>query len=73
MPQPLAKGLRGLLRGGTTTSDALPLEDMPIGTTATNDDIGAAGYDSIVFNFSGLSCLAPSSAQMQPRSERKDP
>ena len=65
MPQPLAKGLRGLLRGGTTTSDALPLEDMPIGTVATTEDIGAAGYDSIVYNFSGLSRLASSSTKMQ--------
>jgi hypothetical protein len=51
--QPLPKALSGLLRGGTTISDAVPELKQPVITVNTHDDIGAAGYDSIVFTASG--------------------
>ena len=49
--QPYVKLLSGLLRGGTTISDARGAFAPGI---QTHDDIGAAGYSSIVFAHSGV-------------------
>ena len=59
MAQPLPKALSGLLRGGTTVSDALPKEDMLVSGLNAHEDIGSAGYDSSVFAFSGVMRQAP--------------
>lgn len=56
--QPIAKAFAGLLRGGTTISDAKKGTMVP--GTNTHDDIGAAGYTSIVFSAaSGVTSQAP--------------
>ena len=53
----MAKALSGLLRGGTTISDAK--KGTMVQGTNTHSDIGAAGYGSIVFNASGVTSQAP--------------
>jgi hypothetical protein len=49
--QPYVKALSGVLRGGTTLSDA---EGTIPPTINTHEDIGAVGFNSIVFASSGV-------------------